>query len=331
MALSDAPHNDSDLTMTINENAVRVAGWHDRHQAHPKIREQIEKCDGTRYQLLFRGMKEIPFQSELFVLGLKTRPQYSAGNPDKLSKHARSLAEEESLFDSLIIDFVKSPMMAKKQECSVAALKSIYATCDERRRVRLAQLLLYGLHYQNTRQEVAKWRDYLFVLSATTKPEVAVKFALSHRRKEPVPSNAFVVEYAPPTKGHYFEAMHAVLKEFESLELGTWFADQDSEVMIPFGMLPHYVLGYSAFRRKDQDNDVFSYHVEYYPNPAFSEEGHSLENPKDLDESQDKVRKEINDQIAWAYHRWTGTEGEWFVLKCGQEEQDISGTGPDRS
>lgn len=331
MAHSDAPHNDSDLTMTINEHAVRVAGWRDRHQAHPKIREQIEKCDGTRFQLLFRGTKKIPYQPELFVLGLKTRPQYSAGDPEMLSKHARSLAEDESLFDTLITDFVKSPMMAKKQKCSVAALKSIYATFDERQRVRLAQLLLYGLHYQNTRQEVAKWRDYLFVLSATTKPDVAVRFALGHRRKEPVPQSAFVIEYGPPCGGHCFERMICILDEFKELDLGEWFPDQDTEVLIPFGMLPHYVLGYSKLHRPQCDAGESVYSVEYVPNPAFSKEGCSLENPKDLDAEQAKKRDELNGQIAWAYHRWTGTDSEWFVLKCGQEEQDISGTGPDRS
>lgn len=331
MAHSDEPHNDSDLTVTINKQAVRVAGWHDRHQAHPQIREQIEKCDGTRYQLLFRGMKKIPYQPELFVLGLKTRPQYSAGDPETLTRHARTLAGDELTFDTLVTDFVESPMMAKKAMCSVAALKSLYNECDERRRVRLAQLLLYGLQYQNTRQEVAKWRNYLFVLSATTTPDVAVRYALGHRHKEPSPDTAFVIEYAPPCGGHCFERMTGILDEFKELNLGEWFPDRDAEVLIPFGMLPHYVLGYSKLHRPNGDGGDGPYFVEYVPNPAFLEDGCSLENPKDLDAEQAKKRDELNGQIAWAYHRWTGTDGEWFVLKCGQEEQDISGTGPDRS
>lgn len=180
---NNVPTTESDLTVTIHKQPMRILGWKDRHNAHPAIRNQIEKCNGVNFHALFRGVREIPFEPELFVLGLKARPMYATGDPDSLTSHARSLAMEEAAFDVLVEDFVASPMMTRKGKCSVAAVKKLFGEGDERHRVRLAQLLLYALHYQNTREEVARWRDHLFVLSATTSAEVALRYALGHKPK----------------------------------------------------------------------------------------------------------------------------------------------------
>lgn len=323
-----APQNDCDLSVTINERPIRVVGWHDRHQDHAKIRQQIDKCDGTKFQLLFRGMKKIPYEPELFVLGLKAKPMYATGNPEALTRHARNLAADAKTFARLAEAFAASPMMTKHSKCSTQALMNWYESSQERPRVRLAQLLLYGLQYQNTRQGIAGWRDYLFVLSATTTPDVAVRYALGHRHNESAPDCAVVIEYAPPCGGHCFEMMNDILEEFHELKLGEWFPDRDSEVLIPFAMLPHYVLGYAKLSRASTNQCEGSYSVKYVPNPAFATEGFSLDNPKDLDAEQERKRKELNGQIAWAYHRWTGISGEWFVLKTDGGDHDIKGAGP---
>lgn len=273
-------------------------------------------------------MKDIPYEPELFVLGLKSRPQYAAGDPEMLTRHARALAQTDATFERLSEDFVRSPMMKKQTDCTNKQLRSLWQKSNERTRVRLAQLLLYGLQYQNSKQALNDWRDYLFVLSATTNESVAIGYALSHKKKETPPKQAFIIEYAPPCAGHCFERMTAVLEEFASLKLGEFFPDKDSEVLIPFGMLPHYVLGYTRLDLVDQTVNPPTYNATYTANPALAHEGYTLTNPKDLSTAQAEKAQELNGHIAWSYHMWSGDGGEWFKLVGPKATQDISGASP---
>lgn len=323
------PTDGANVEITFRKTRFAIAQWRNRHDHHPAICRQIDDhCDGKQHQLVFRGMKEIPYEPELFVLGLKSRPHYAAGDPDMLTNHARALAKTDATFKHLSEAFVRSPMMKKQTVCTIERLMSLWQNANERTRIRLAQLLLYGLQYQNSQQALKDWRDYLFVLSSTTKEAVAIGYGLSHKKNEAPPRRAFIIEYAAPCAGHCFERMSTVLEEFASLELGAFFRDWDSEVLIPFGMLPHYVLGYTRLDLVDQSVKPPTYNATYMANPALAHEGYTLTNPKNLSTAQADKARELNGRIAWAYHMWTGDGGEWFKLVGPSATQDISGASP---
>lgn len=316
----------ADIEVQVNGAPVRVIGWGVRHAACPTIREQFRLCDGKRFRLLFRGVKELPHADNYFIIGHKTRPLYFAGQLSTLEHHARKLASERVLFERLVADFAASRMGSRLDEDVGPKLLNAYERAPEvRPRIRLAQLLLYGLQYQNNRPEVEEWRDYLFVLSASTSPDVAVRYALGHRLAESLPDSAIVIEYAPPCSGHCFERMTDVLSEFAALDLGEWYPDRDNEVLIPCGMLPHFLLGYSTLTRHATARE---YAVHYTPNPVYANGGASLECPPNLDAQQSKLMRELNGQVAWTLHVWSDSVGEWCWLHGPNGPQDISGSGP---
>lgn len=318
---------------------AHVRGWHRRHAVAPRIKEEIiRSCCNGAHQLLFRGDKEVPLEQHLFILGLKSRPLYSADESiwSSLPFSLNEAPEEaEARFLELATAFSETHMLKNDANANPEAMLYEWRLRDTRSRLRLTQLILYGIHYQATRLDQAGTHDellrHLFVRSSTTSDQIAVQYALSRRHGEPAPERAVVFEYAPPCGGHLYEKMTDIIDEFESLGLGRFFPDRDEEVLIPFGMLPHYMLGYSELRLlPDGHEDGTSvYTVRYKANPHIAHGDYTLESPKRLTQQQRKLIKKMNDRVALVFHAWEGDAGSWYrIIDSSGKTRDISGTEP---
>ena len=307
---------------------AKIIGWRERRSEFPAICTQICKCDSVGHKLMFRGEKELKYRPELFTIGLKARPLYYGGDPQRLSRNANALAKDSTKFEELAIAFAESPMVKRLGGPTASGLVQLRKQCPPNRRMRLSQLLLYGLHWQNSHPELDAWRDHLFVRACTLDERIALAYALSRRPSEPSPEEAYVVEYAPPCSQGHFENLNTVLAEFDNfngMQLCSHYPDRDTEVLVPYALLPHYILGYSHLRLLDTTDDVAEYRCEYVPNPAFTCDGATLEQPKDLTVAQTEAMRRLEDQLAWAFHMWTDDGGMWFKIEHKTDDIDVSG------
>jgi hypothetical protein len=312
-----------------------LQGWETRHRLHPAVSTQIDQyCDGERHCLMYRGEKCIRYRDDLFVIGEKARPFYYGNDPTRFHRTAREIQSNESKMRQLVDVFLSTPMAKGGATRSADLIMARWKALEPRGRFRLAQLLLHALHWQNCKQEVKEWRDFLFVHSCSLNDCVALGYALSHRADEPPPEKAFVIEYAPPCDQDFFEPVGSLIEEFKELNLPNCFVDREQEVFALWGLFPHYILGYSELTRDDADAVPARYKVKYVPNPAF-DGGASLEMPKDLTDDQSKKARQIGKELAWV-QREIGVACPSVWIEHSGDVSDVSATrharrGPLRS
>ena len=152
------------------------------------------------------------------------------------------------------------------------------------------------------------------MLSCTLNPKVAISYALRRASNRQLLEETFVIEYAPPCGGQCFERVTSVISEFGRLGLGKMYRDKEEEVFIPYALLPHYILGYDQFQLLGSDGEWAEYSTNFIPNPMFETNNATLDHPPRLDEEQADIMKKLNKQLAWAYHAWSGTSGEWYQV-----------------
>lgn len=311
------------------QQSVRIRGWSTRYINYPAITTQVQQyCDAGSHTMIFRGTKEIPFQHKLFAIGLKSLPMFYASGLGQKSD-AVALTRDRKQFETLVQAYLSSPMSkAQRHRSTPEAFLASFERLTFRQRVRLSQLLLYGIQYQNQRPDVANWRKKLYMLSASLLHTVALKYAVWPLPSGELSDQAFVVEYAPPTNGGCYERVSSISEEFEKLSLGKLYKDRDTEVFVPFAMLPHYVLGYSILRRLAVD-DMPTYEVsEYRANPTICNQGYSLDRPKDLHEEQVRFLDECAATVALAYFDCDAKE--WRFLREGAYQRPIDTGQGDR-
>lgn len=292
-----------------------VHGWEHRHAAFPGIAEQIRFAQDSegRFQLMFRGDRNPPpREQDLFLIGQKARPAYYEGDPNRLEFNFRALGDDQVLFREVAEAFVGSPM--HKKSPTADELLTRYWASSPQERMRLGRLLLYGLHYQNLRPTVRRWRDYAFAMSCTTDERIALRYAL----KELPPNAAYILEYAPPGRGDWFCRVSDVIEEYNELELGHIFPDKDSEIFVNYGMFPHYLLGYSVLNRIGSGAPV--YEAVYVPNPWYAKRGATLVEPPNLNREQAEIIQATGGEIAWITHNGT----DWRVVSLPDRRINIS-------
>jgi hypothetical protein len=133
-----------------------------------------------------------------------------------------------------------------------------------------------------------------------------------------------VIKYAPSCHQFLYERLTEIIAEFDELHLARLYPDRDSEVFVPYGLLPHYILGYSHLKRRERRGSIDIYAVEYIANPKFASGAASLDRPPDLDAEQCELIESLGHDIAWGYH----TGSDWDRIRHSSGEIDISGTGP---
>lgn len=261
---------------------------------------------------MFRGQQDPPRRKEqLFLIGQKAQPAYHDGDTERLTFTFRAIGEKEDLFHKLARDFVASPMHQGRP--TFDELMAQYRRTTVPERVRLGQLLIYGLQYQNCRREVSRWRRYMFVVSATMCDRVALNYALAR-----LPAAGYVLEYAPPCHGSFYSRVSDVVRGFEDIRLGYIYPDRDSEVFVKYAMFPHYLLGYSLVHKVVGEGPV--YETVYVPNPWYDERGATLRTPPDLSAEQRELMEETRREVAWMFH-----DGQDWRSMCRPEgEDDIS-------
>jgi hypothetical protein len=300
-----------------------IRGWADRRARCLGVSRQIECCDGSRHVLLFRGEKSLPLRDDLFIVGRKARPFYCGGDPDVLRRCARFLVEDAQCFGQLVKDFVASPI-GREISVTTDELRQRWIVQDPRGRLRLSQLLLYAMQWQNCKDSVRPWRDYLLLLSATSDENTALHYALSRRRCEQPPKEAFILEYAPPVGHEYFEWVADVRDELiDSGLCAAQFCDRDREAFILYALMPHFILGYSHLRLLCCADGVAQYACEYVGNPAMEDGCATLAKPRDLDAAQRDAMLRLGKSLAWVYRTW-GATCPWLEIQHEDGAVDIS-------
>lgn len=201
-----------------------VEGWYSRHQGCARIAEQLELArSGGQFVVLFRGQDRIEHREDLFIIGQKARPLYHGGDKAKLERTLRRLATNEESFGRLAGAFAETPLGKRANVSGVDLLRRFQNAADEDR-VLLAQLLTEGLQYQNCKPPAANWRDYLFLLSATTEADRAAMYALNGSLRGSL-NETFILEYAPPTERNLFRSVKDFRREYAAMGLGEAFRD----------------------------------------------------------------------------------------------------------
>jgi hypothetical protein len=197
--------------------------------------------------------------------------------------------------------------MAKLDRLASERLMREYDESSEKKRRRLAELLLLGLQYQNYQQSVEQWRELLFLISCSRDDTIALRYALWFKKPDCPPQRAFIYDYAPPSNDSLHEPASAMLREFEDLGLHRAFPDKDKEFFVKMAMLPHYILGYAELRRID----LREYETKYHPSPHYADGGHTLDHPPKLTSKQLRLMNETKGKVAWLW--WIREEDTWIV------------------
>lgn len=166
MLPTHSPLGSQDVKVNLYRNRFAVVrNWSNRHDAHPLIAEQIVLArESPSFELMHRGDKWQP--SEVFTFGVKARPALHEGDLGKLEWELGLVADNRQKWADLVRDFLDSPMgkqMAKGNVPSERLMLAFDEKCERKRR-RLAELLLLGLQYQNYQQSVEHWRELLFLI-----------------------------------------------------------------------------------------------------------------------------------------------------------------------
>lgn len=293
---------------------IEIIGWEARHKDHPRIREQIEYArKSSDFLLMFRGDKSIAYyEDNIFGTGVKARPLLHHGEPHELQYTARDLAEVPDTFKKLAEAYICTPM-GKQGNTEIDTLMDSYYKMPRNEIFILSQLLIYGLHYQNCENEVKELKRYLMVVSATVDDSVAKTYALYG-----APNKAYILEFALPTKGVYYAEVKTVIDL--ARKYGLYFKpDHDKEVFVMYGILPHYLLGYTELRKK-RGNSRVAYDFTFVPNPHYDKGKSTLDSPPELSGEQAELQQLTETKLAWAFHNGN----VWFELRFMGMAKDIS-------
>lgn len=292
---------------------IEIIGWETRHKDHPCIREQIQYArTSSDFLLLFRGDKKIAYKESVFGIGVKALPLLYHGEPEKLQYTARDLAETPDTFKKLAKAYICTPM-GKQGNAGIDTLMRFYGNMLRGERFILSQLLIYGLHFQNYVNEAKELKDYLMVVSATVDESVAKKYALYE-----APDKAYILEFALPTNGVLYSAVKTVIDLAKKYGLH-FEPNNDKEIFVMYGILPHYLLGYTELRKKEHNGRI-AYDAIFVPNPHYHDGKCTLQSPPVLTGVQEELRKLTEGELAWVFH----DGDEWFELRHMGAAKDIS-------
>lgn len=292
-----------------NDNTMMVEGWTTRYDGHGLMAGAATAASASpRHTLLFRGQKEIKYIDDIFLIGQKARPLYQASDRSRLERRLNTIATDRTWFGQLAGAYLGSKV---GQGCKVAfgELMTQFDIRSPDERVLLAQLLLEALQYRNCQLAGREWRDYLFLLSATTNAERAAMYALQNN-----PKRAFVLEYAPPRGRNLARSVKDFKEEYAALGFGETFPDEDEEYMIRYAMLPHFLLGYTRLDRHGRATP-FSYAATYVSNPAYASGAATLDNPPDLNDEQEDVMRRTLPHLAWVFNFEAGAISGWGQIR----------------
>lgn len=299
-----------------NALLATVCGWNTRYANYPRIATQAAKAlAGQSHRLLYRGQKSIDHIDSVFTIGQKARPLYHKGDLAKLKRRLSKLAANRTQFGELVGAFLGSGV-GNQSTLTFEELLRNFDRSNETTRVVMAQILLEALQYRNCKLTGKEWRDYLFLLSASTNPKRAAMYALQRNPKE-----AFILEYAPPIGRNLARSVKHFRTEYSALGLGETPTDDDEEYFIRYGMLPHFLLGYTRFVRVGTEAP-YSYIATFVPNPVYANGSSTLDRPPNLDAAQEAVFRETLPSIAWVFNRADGELAGWTHM------QSIGGTEP---
>jgi len=286
-----------------------VQGWDVRYAAYPRIAEQaIAARESQGHVFLYRGQKNIDHIDDVFTIGQKARPLYHFGDLSKLDRRPSTMATDRVRFGQLVGAFLGSKL-GESTSSTFEKLMERFDARDEEDRVLLAQVLLESLQYRNGQLTGREWRDYLFLLSASTNAERAAMYALQNH-----PRKAFVLEYAPPHGRNLARSVKHFRTEYSELGLGDSLLDEDDEYMIRYAMLPHFLLGYTRLDRRGKAAP-HSYLATYFPNPVYADGTATLDSPPDLDAAQEEVAQRTLRHIAWVFNLDDGARSGWKQIQ----------------
>lgn len=282
-----------------------VEGWEKRYAAHARVAAQVVAAStSSGHTLLYRGQKAIDHIEDVFTIGQKARPLYHLGNRTKLERRLSTMAADTAWFGQLAGAFLGS-RVGEKSAMTFESLLEHFETRSQSARILLAQVLLEALQYRNCQLTGKEWRDYLFMLSATTNAERAAMYALQNN-----PRKAYVLEYVPPRNRNLARSVKDFMSEYSALGLGDTFPDEDDEYMIRYAVLPHFLLGYTRLDRQGKSPPYF-YRATYVPNPVYASGTATLDKPPDLNAAQEKVFQGTLSDIAWVVNHEAGARSGW--------------------
>lgn len=270
-----------------------VEGWHQRYADHPMIAKQAAAASvSPNHTLLYRGQKKIDHIEGVFTIGQKARPLYHLGDRTKLERRLSTMATDRAWFGQLAGAFLGS-RVGGESAVTFGQLLERFDARGETDRILLTQVLLEALQYRNCQLTGKQWRDYLFLLSATTNAERAAMYALQNN-----PKTAYVLDYVPPHGRNLARSVTHFHSEYAALGLGETFPDEDNEYLIRYAMLPHFLLGYTRLDRQGKGPPC-SYRATYVPNPVYADGTATLDNPPELNAAQEGVFRKTLPDIAW--------------------------------
>ncbi len=309
MTATPANHGAAAAAWTVHKRDgsvfATVEGWDQRYADHTRVAEQAAAASASpNHTLLYRGQKSIDHIDDVFTIGQKARPLYHLGDRAKLERRLSRMATDRAWFGQLAGAFVGS-RLGENSTVTFEQLLERFDTREEPGRILLAQVLLEALQYRNCQLTGKEWRDFLFLLSATTNAERAAMYALQND-----PGKAFVLEYVPPHGRNLARSVTHFRSEYAALGLGDTFPDGDSEYLIRYAMLPHFLLGYTRLDRQGRGPPC-SYRATYVPNPVYTNGSATLDNPPDLNAAQEEVFRKTMPGIAWVVNYGAGARSGW--------------------
>lgn len=316
MTATPANHGAAAAAWTVHKRdrsvLATVEGWHQRYADHTRVAEQATAASvSTNHTLLYRGQKKIDHIDDVFMIGQKARPLYHLGDRTKLERRLSRMATDRVWFGQLAGAFMGS-RVGEKGTVTCEQLLERFDTREKPDRILLAQVLLEALQYRNCQLKGKEWRDFLFLLSATTNAERAAMYGLQND-----PKRAFVLEYVPPHGRNLARSVKHFRAEYAALGLGDTFPDDDNEYLIRYAMLPHFLLGYTRLDRQGK-GPPYSYRATYVPNPVYVNGSATLDNPPHLNDAQEEVFRKTLPDIAWVFNHADGAGSGWGQIQTAE-------------
>lgn len=301
--ITDRTDGNDILVARGNRQSVRVRDWHLRYDRFPRIADIANRAvhDPT-VELLYRGQRDLKFIERVFLIGNKANPLYHRGDISFLNYRISEIARVGLVFRDLAQTFLAT-RLGRDSNSTVEGLQATYDRMSHDERLRLAQVLIDALQYQNLKPEVARWRQYVTLLSASSRDAVALFYATYA-----IPRTCLVVEYMPPLNRGLFRPVPEFIAEFRDCGLGAAYADRDSESFIPYAMLPHYIIGYSKLRLVDRANRV--YETAYFPSPHYDPGAADIGAPPNLTDLQQATIQATRQGLSWVWHGG----GQWLSI-----------------
>lgn len=307
-----------------NGTTANILGWENRFSTCSRIAELLDRGDETEgFRLVYRGDQNCPpLLTDLFTAGMCSRAQNNEGKTEKLKFNVSLVSGRKKLFFVLLKKYLKTAMALKYPGESLEQSLQRFDKSQKEDRYEMTQLLLDAMQYQNCKQEVREFREYLLSISASTSSSIAAKYAIKQQ-----PSTAYIFEYYPPDNPRFLSTIKQNRQRFSEFGFGQMYPDRDDEILLRYSILPHYLIGYAQLNRTS--TTPLTYSCTYNPNPHYANGTATLKNPPDLNAQQQKLFDETNPSTAWVVFKGDGrielVEGETVAdVSLPQSEQSVS-------